>query len=373
MAKDTPSSGKEQEVVSRRAVVGATVGGVGAATLVGVAAAAAWPESSGGGGGGGNSTGGSSNGTDDTSKFAVWDPNTQPPEDFKAVDPVLPPAPAETVHDITLTATEHKGEVALGVVQELWGFDNKVPGPVLRGKQGDQFNVTLKNEGAIGHSVDFHASLVAPNVRMATIQPGEELPYPFKAKHHGIYMYHCGTAPVLHHIGAGMYGAIVIDPPDLAPVDYEFIFVQSEFYLGEPEGVGDYDKMLNEKWDLVTFNGFANQYVYDPIEVDLNKRVRAWVLNTGPTNISSFHIVGTIFDTVYKEGNHLLRPGDGNNNGGCQVLDLMPAQGGYVEFTFEEAGLYTMVSHRFSDVPRGAAGVFKAGEFDLPTDGDMGH
>lgn len=369
-----------QEVVSRRAVVGATVGGVGAATLVGVAAAAAWPEtkstggSGGQAGGGAPATGGASNGADTGGNFAVWDPQAEPPADFKARDPRLAPAPAETTHDITLRATEHVAEVAPGVTQMLWGFDEMVPGPIFRGKVGDQFNVTLKNEGTLGHSVDFHASMVAPNVRMATINPGEELLYPFRANHHGIWMYHCGTAPTLHHIGAGMYGAVVIDPPDLAPVDYEFILIQSEFYLG-PEGeVGDYDKMLNEQWDIVAFNGYANQYVYDPIKVDVGKRIRMWVLNDGPTNISSFHIVGTIFDTVYKEGNYLLRPGDSNNGGGSQVLDLAPAQGGFVEFICAEEGNYTAVSHRFADVPRGAAAVIQAGNVaETPAAEDEGH
>lgn len=355
-----------QEVLSRRAVVGATVGGVGAATLVGVAAAAAWPESkstggSGGQGNSGGSTGGGDTGGGTAGNFAVWDPNTKPADDFKARDPKLAPAPAETTHDIVMVATEHVAEVAPGVTQMLWGFDNEVPGPLYRGKVGDQFNVTLKNEGTVGHSVDFHASMVAPNVRMATINPGEELLYPWRANHHGIWMYHCGTAPTLHHIGAGMYGAVIIDPPDLAPVDYEFILIQSEFYLG-PEGeVGDYEKMLNEDWDIVAFNGYANQYVYDPIKVDVGKRIRVWVLNEGPTNISSFHIVGTIFDTVYKEGNYLLRPNEANNGGGSQVLDLSPAQGGFVEFICAEEGNYTAVSHRFADVPRGAAAVFQAG------------
>lgn len=365
MSETGSSKERGQEVLSRRAVVGATVGGVGAATLVGVAAAAAWPESKSTGGTGGGSTGGGggSAGGGDTSggNSAVWDPNAKPAADFKARNPVLDPAPAATTHDMVLTATEHKAEVAPGVTQTLWSYDNMVPGPVIRGKFGDQFNVTLKNEGSIGHSVDFHASMVAPNVRMATINPGEELVYPFKANHHGIWMYHCGTAPVLHHIGAGMYGAVVIDPPDLAPVDYEFIFIQSEFYLGPEGDVGDYQKMLDEKWDLVAFNGYVNQYVIEPIKVDVGKRIRAWVLNPGPTNISSFHIVGTIFDTVYKEGNYLLRPGDSNNGGGSQVLDLAPAQGGFVEFICAEEGNYTMVSHRFADVPRGAAGIFQAG------------
>ena len=375
MSKVRSDPDRGQEVLSRRAVVGATVGGVGAATLVGVAAAAAWPDgtaaATAGGGASAETPGGAPATNSGGKAFAVFDPNAVPADDFKAHDPVLPPATAEKNRVITITAREDVGEVAPGVTQNLWNFDGIVPGPIYRGRIGDKFNFTLKNEGTVGHSIDFHASKVAPNVRMATIAPGESIEYPFEAKHHGIYMYHCGTAPVLHHIGTGMYGAVVIDPPDLAPVDHEFIFVQSEFYLG-PEGQpGDMNKMTNEQWDLVVFNGYASQYVHRPIRVEVGQRIRAWVSDVGPSENSSFHVIGTIFDTVYKEGNYLLRPDGGK--GGSQSLDLQPAQGGFVEFSFDEAGLYPFATHKFANPGKGALGVFQAGDVEPPAGGGMGH
>jgi nitrite reductase (NO-forming) len=94
--------------------------------------------------------------------------------------------------------------------------------------------------------------------------------------------------------------------------------------------------------------------------VEKGQRVRAWVLDVGPSENSSFHIVGTIFDTVYKEGEYLLQPG--TLKGGAQALDLQPAQGGFVEFTFDEDGLYPIVTHKFSNVGKGALGLFQAGE-----------
>lgn len=372
MARQGSDKERDQEVVSRRAVVGATVGGVGAATLVGVAAAAAWPESKGGGGGSAAPGTGSGAAAEDTGNYAVFDPNAKPADGWKAHDPVLPPAPADTVHNITMVAREDVGEVAPGVKQNLWNFDGVVPGPIYRGKMGDKFNVTLKNEGTLGHSVDFHSSRVAPNVRMATIQPGETIEYPWEGTNHGIYMYHCGTPPVLHHIGTGMYGCTIIDPPDLKPVDYEFVFIQSEFYLGPDGKEGDYDKMTQEKWDLVVFNGYASQYVFQPIKVDLNKRIRAWVIDVGPSENCSFHVIGTIFDTVYKEGEYLLRP-ETSNGGGSQALDLQPAQGGFVEFYFNEAGNYPFATHKFANPGKGALGIFQAGEVETKPGEDMGH
>jgi len=282
--------------------------------------------------------------------------------DWQPFDPNLAPAPGGTNHEITLHATETVKEVAPGVTQELWMFNDQFPGPVMRGKVGDIFTVTLVNDGKLGHSIDFHSSKVAWNDEMRTLQPGESLVYQYQAKHAGVWMYHCGTAPALHHIGNGMFGALIIDPPNLPPVDHEFIFVQSELYLG-PEGKpGDLAKMQSEAFDAVVFNGYVNQYQHSPIRVEPNQRIRAYVLDAGPSENSAFHIVGTIFDTVYKEGEYLLQPGAGQ--GGSQVLDLQPAQGGFVEFSFDEAGLYLMVTHKFSNVGKGALGVFQAGDVD---------
>jgi nitrite reductase (NO-forming) len=301
---------------------------------------------------------------------AKLDPNATPTAGWQPYDPRLAPAPGGREHRLTLTATEGVVEVAPGVRQQAWSFDGKVPGPALRGRVGDLFTITLVNDkrNKLGHSIDFHASKVAWNDEMRTINPGEQLVYQFQAKHAGIYMYHCGTAPTLHHIGNGMYGAIVIDPPGLAKVDHEYVLVQSEQYYGPQGQPGSLRKMQNETWDAVVFNGYASQYKFRPIRVEPHQRVRVWVLDAGPSENSAFHIVGTVFDTTYKEGVYLLRPGPGR--GGSQVLDLQPAQGGFVEFTFDEPGLYPIVTHKFANVAKGALGLFQAGDVKAT---DAGH
>lgn len=293
---------------------------------------------------------------------AKIDPAATPGPNWKRRDPLAPAATTGTTgvtHRITLDAVESVIEIAPGVTQELWTFNGQAPGPVLRGKVGDTFEVTLTNKGKLGHSIDFHASKVAWNDEMRTLKPGESLVYKFEAKHSGIYMYHCGTAPALHHIGNGMFGAIIIDPPGLAAVEREFFFVQSEIYTGPMGQPGDLTKMTTEAWDAVVFNGYFNQYLYAPIRIEPNKRYRAWVLDAGPSENSSFHVVGTIFDTMYKEGAYTLRPGD--LKGGAQALDLQPAQGGFVEFSMDEVGLYPIVTHKFANVGKGALGLFQAG------------
>jgi nitrite reductase (NO-forming) len=286
-----------------------------------------------------------------------------PPAGFKARDPRAPAAstqPAGTVHKITMTMEEKNIEIAPGVSQMMWTFDGTVPGPVLRGKVGDTFDITLVNKGSVPHSIDFHASKVAWNKEMRPIGPGQSANYTFKAVRSGIFMYHCGAPPVIEHIGMGMYGAIIIDPPNLPPVDHEYVMLQSELYRSsdatQPAAI---DKMLNEKWDAVVFNGYPNQYQDQPINVNVGDKIRVWVLDDGPSENSSFHVIGTIFDTTYKEGSYLLRPGA--DMGGSQALDLQPAQGGFVEFTFDQPGLYPFVTHKFASASKGALGVFAVG------------
>ncbi len=283
-----------------------------------------------------------------------------PAADWKPYDAALAPAAGATEHKITMHATEKVIEVAPGVTQQMWTFDDQVPGPILRGHVGDLFTVTLVNDGKMGHSIDFHASKVAWNDEMRTIGAGESLVYQYRAEFAGIFMYHCGTAPALHHIGNGMYGSIIIDPPNLAEVDHEYVLVQSEIYTGPQGQPGDLTKMQSGAWDAIVFNGYVNQYKAAPIRVEPNERVRVWVLDAGPSENSSFHIVGTVFDTVFKEGAYLLQPGP--DHGGSQALDLQPAQGGFVELSFAEAGLYPIVTHKFANVGKGALGLFQAGE-----------
>ena len=283
------------------------------------------------------------------------DLSLDPRSGFAAYDPTLPAAPANTTHKVTFTVEELATEVAPGVSQQLWTFNGTVPGPTLRGKVGDVFEVTLINHGQMGHSVDFHAGEVSPDANMRTIAPGESLVYTFTATHSGIWLYHCSTMPMSAHIASGMFGAVVIDPPNLAPVDHELLLVQSEYYLGQQDGPTDPRKIATMSPDLVTFNGYANQYDAKPVRVAVGQRVRIWVLTAGPNLGTSFHIVGGQLDTVYKEGAFVLTPG----HGASQALDLAAAQGGFVELSFKEPGHYPFVNHVMTLAERGAHGHFE--------------
>lgn len=282
-----------------------------------------------------------------------------PSDDVVTRDPVLAPAPPGRVHRVTLTVEETTDELAPGVVRPVWTYNGGLPAPTLRGKVGDEFVVTLRNEGSMGHSIDFHAGDVSPDEVMRTIPPGEELEYRFTVNRAGAWLYHCATMPMTGHIAAGMFGALIVDPPDLPPVDREYVLVQSESYLGAEDEAFDSDKIADRRPDLVMFNGHATQYRHDPLTARVGETVRIWVVVAGPSDGTSFHVVGSQFDTVYKEGGYLLRDGRdafGGRDGGAQTLDLAPAQGGFVEMTFAEPGRYTFVDHSFADAEKGATG-----------------
>ena len=296
-------------------------------------------------------------------------PDADPPLDlggdfsagFRAVDARLPGLPAGTTHRITLPIEEKVLEVAPGRKQRRWTFGGTVPGPTLHGRVGDRFVVTVVNHGSMGHSVDFHAGERAPDAVMRTIPPGESLTYEFTATRAGVWMYHCSTMPMSAHIGAGMHGAVVIEPRGLDRVDHEWVLVQSEVFL---DGDGrasvaevDADAAAADRPTAVAFNGVANQYVAQPLEARVGERVRLWVLAAGPNRGTAFHVVGGQFDTVWAEGAYRLRPDA--SAGGSQVLDLGAAQGGFVELTLREPGTYPFVTHAMADAERGARGLLR--------------
>lgn len=282
------------------------------------------------------------------------------------VDPVLPPLGNQRLHRVTVRVQELPLEVAPGVWQRRWTFGGTVPGPTLHGRVGDTFEITLVNDGSIGHSIDFHAGALAPDQPMRTIPPGESLVYRFTARRAGMWMYHCSTMPMSTHIAAGMHGAVIIEPEGLPAVERSYLLVQSEVHLDTSAATSeaatevDAASVAADTPDRVVFNGIANQYDVRPLDARVGERVRIWVLDAGPNRATSFHVVGGQFDTVYSEGGYLLNRGTGRNGereAGSQALALQPAQGGFVELVPPEAGHYPIVSHIMIDAERGAHGV----------------
>ena len=188
--------------------------------------------------------------------------------------------------------------------------------------------------------------------------PGEEFSWNFVPRHAGAYMYHCGTPPVLMHIGAGMYGAMIVDPKEGWPEAQDLVFVQSDFYLAEGENgvsVPDYTKMLgNGAMDFVVFNGYANQYVENPIVVKAGEPIRIFLVNAGPNAYSTFHVVGAIFDRVCVGANPR------NELFGLQSWTVGPGDGACFELTLDEPGVYPAVNHAFGHAAHGAVALLQA-------------
>ncbi len=270
-----------------------------------------------------------------------------------AQDATLPPLQPSPLL-LTYHVQDATVEIAAGVNYNAWTFGGTVPGPVLHVKQGDTIQFTLTIDASAAHSIDFHAARTPWDKNYVTIVPGDSLSFDWKAEFPGIFMYHCGTAPVLHHISNGLYGAVVVDPdPPLEPAR-EYFLVQSEFYAREGAAGawdGDMDKMKAARPDLLAFNGVAFQYRDNPLPAGVGEKVRLYVLNAGPTLFSAFHVIGAIFDKVYVDGNPK------NALDGVSTYTVAPGQGCTFELTIPEAGKYPFVTHSFAYTELGAVGL----------------
>ena len=277
-------------------------------------------------------------------------------------DATLPPLPPGDLVKVQMTLKDMVVEIAPGVKYNTWAFDGHgAPGPVVHVREGQTVEMTLTNGGAIPHSIDFHAARIAPNIAFRDAKPGESFTFRFTAGDPGVFMYHCGTKPVLAHIANGMYGAIVVQPKEgLPPVDNEYVLVGSEWYMNgdgiaEPASL-DMAKARSRLSDWVTFNGYANQYVTHPLTADPGETTRFWVVAAGPTNNVNFHVVGAIFDRAWENSDLTSPPQQG-----VQTV-VVPAGGGAVfDVKIDDEGLYPFVSHAFADVDLGQVGLLKVG------------
>ncbi|MFD1851106.1 multicopper oxidase domain-containing protein [Oceanobacillus bengalensis] len=245
---------------------------------------------------------------------------------------------------------------------KAWTFNGEAPGPVVVVEEGDTIHFTLDNmDPSIPHSMDFHAVHAAPDKAFADVAPNEEGTFVYKASSPGVFMYHCGTDPVLSHIANGMHGVIIVTPQDGYPtddeVDREFVIVQNEWYK-----YNDLNDMTNEEPSQVVFsakalhegqvntNGTVGALIDEPLEAKVGEKIRFYINNVGPNEVSSFHVIGTVFDDVYIDGH------PANHMEGMQTVGLPASGGAVVEFTVKEAGTYKFVTHQFNHVQKGAAG-----------------
>jgi nitrite reductase (NO-forming) len=247
-----------------------------------------------------------------------------------------------------------------GVAYTFWTFGDSVPGPMLRVRQGDTIELTLKNapDSKLTHSIDLHA-VTGPGggAKVTQVAPGESATFRFQALNPGVYVYHCATPMVPHHVASGMYGLIVVEPPEgLPPVDREFYVMQGDFYLdGAREEKGHHefalDEMLDEKPDYVLFNGGVGALAGEnALKANVGETVRIFFGVGGPNVTSSFHVIGEIFDRVQPEGASQVQTN--------VQTTLVPAGGAtIVEFKLDVPGTYILVDHSLGRLVKGAAAM----------------
>nr|WP_314286738.1 copper-containing nitrite reductase [uncultured Capnocytophaga sp.] len=278
--------------------------------------------------------------------------------------PPYVPAPVgnrkATKLSVTLEIIEKEGELADGTKYLFWTFGGTVPGSFIRARVGDEVSFTLKNhpDNKLAHNIDLHAVTgTGGGADASLVAPGQQRTFTFKCLNPGLFVYHCAQAPVPLHIANGMYGLILVEPEGgLPPVDMEYYVMQGDFYTEGAYGAEglqafSQEKALAEKPDYVLFNGKVGAIAGDKaLTVNAGETVRLFVGNGGPNLISSFHVIGEIFDRVQVEGGKLV-----NENVQTTVI---PAGGAaIVEFKVEVPGSYTLVDHAiFRAFNKGALG-----------------
>jgi len=280
--------------------------------------------------------------------------------------PMVPPAtgrhaPAKVVVEIEVI--EKELPISEGVTYTFWTFGGSVPGKFIRVRQGDTVELHLKNNpnNKMPHNIDLHG-VTGPGGGAASTftAPGHESQFTFKALNQGIYVYHCATAPVGMHVANGMYGLILVEPPEGLPkVDHEYYVMQGDFYTtGKYREKGlqpfDMEKAIDEKPTYVLFNGAEGALTGDKaLTAKTNETVRIYVGNGGPNLVSSFHVIGEIFDRVQQEGGTKVQEN--------VQTTLIPAGGAaIVEFHTEVPGSYVMVDHSiFRAFNKGALAILK--------------
>jgi len=245
---------------------------------------------------------------------------------------------------------------------EFWAFDEHVPGPMIRARVGDTLEVHFKNEDETGmfHNIDFHAVLgPGGGSPLLTAEKDQTKTASFRLLYPGLFFYHCSVDPIAVHVGNGMYGMILVEPENgLPPVDKEFYVLQSEVYATEdpldPKSrtlVLSYENLVDETPRYVVLNGRARKHVEEPLEATTKDRIRIFFCNAGPNLLASFHVIGTIFDKVYREGNMTDAPSNGVH------VTAVPAGGtACVEFDVPVSGTYTILDHSLSRVEKGCVG-----------------
>src|SRR5579862_5380234 len=281
----------------------------------------------------------------------------------------VPPAVGDRkpgVVQVTLASEEVVGTLdpSAGTTYRYWTFNGKVPGPMIRVRQGDTVEVTFHNDASshMAHSVDFHAAL-GPGGGAAFTQavPAQSKTFTFQATTPGLFVYHCGTPMIAEHIANGMYGLILVEPEGgLATVDREYYVMQGEIYTAAVKGKAGMQqfsdaKLMEESPEYFVFNGAVDALTKThPMQAKVGETVRVFFGDAGPNDTSSLHVVGEIFTRDYLLGSLTSPPLTS-----IQTASVPPGAAAILEFKASIPGQFPMMDHAMARMAKGLMATFE--------------
>ena len=307
---------------------------------------------------------------DSAAKLAdvVRDPMDVPP-------PVARTSPA--LVRVTLTAEEVMGTLdpSANTTYRYWTFNGKVPGPMIRVREGDTIELTLRNDGTshMAHSIDLHAVLgPGGGAGFTQVVPGQSKTFTFRATTPGLFVYHCGTPMIAEHMANGMYGLILVEPQGGLPhVDHEYYVMQGEIYTGAPKGKEGFQqfsaaKLMSETPEYFVFNGAVDALTTThAMKANVGETIRVFYGNAGPNQAAATHAVGEIFTKVYEDGS-LTSPPLTN----VQTVGVPPGAASVLEFAARVPGKFGLMDHSIARMAKGLMALF---DVSGPDDGTLIH
>jgi manganese oxidase len=247
-----------------------------------------------------------------------------------------------TIREFRITAGTTTVQLNSAVSFTTWNFNNRVPGPTLRAKEGDRVRVVFLNNGGHSHSMHFHGIHPASVDGVKPLRHGAATIYEFDAEPYGLHLYHCHTAPVTRHISKGLFGMFIVDPPKGRPPADEMVMI-----------MGGYDINDDRNNELYAFNGLPNYYMQHPIQIYQNQLVRMYLLNMIEFDPAlTFHIHANFF-RVYPTG-MTLTPSHQSD-----VITMGTAERHILEFAYPFTGKYMFHPHQDAIAETGCMGHFE--------------
>jgi FtsP/CotA-like multicopper oxidase with cupredoxin domain len=251
------------------------------------------------------------------------------------------------VREWELYATDRDVEVAPGVTFAAWTYNERIPGPTLRAREGELLRISFVNGSGHPHTIHFHGIHPAeqdgvPGLGAGELAPGERTVYEFDALPAGLHLYHCHVRPLAEHIAKGMYGTLIIDPKEPRPEADELVMVMNAF-----------DTNFDFANEVYAVNTVGFHYMDAPVRVRRDALVRIYLVNMLEYDpINSFHLHANFFH-YFPTGTSLV-PAEFTD-----TISQVQGQRGILELRFPYTGRYMFHAHKTEFAELGWMGFFE--------------